>query len=45
MNGLRKMVGFLAMLIVAALALPANAADPQKIYSINVSPLGPPRSQ
>ena len=39
MNSLRKTVGFLMALMLAAFALPSLAQT--KIYSINVSPLGP----
>ena len=40
MNSLTKVLGILMALMLSAFALPASAADPQKIYSINVSPLG-----
>src|SRR5258705_8852838 len=39
MNNLRKIVGFLMVLMLAVFAMPSLAA-PTKIYSINVSALG-----
>jgi hypothetical protein len=37
MNGMRKWIGFLLAVVLAGLALPANAAQPSKIFSLVVS--------
>lgn len=40
MNSLRNMVRAFLAVVIVAFALPTSAANPEKIYSINVSPLG-----
>lgn len=40
MNGLRRFAAIFLATVLAVLAPPAGAANPEKIYSINVSPLG-----